>query len=91
MMQVDSVCTAASWMTSRLVQSRIAEGEHYLSRLQAGLKPLSLYPNIAKTRIVTAEAYLHDAMAHENSVQDELTEDSSEPVPYNLSDGVQGS
>ncbi len=41
-------------------------GHRLIARLQRALEPLGLYPNTAKTRVVTTETYLRNAMAEEN-------------------------
>lgn len=50
-------------------QSR-AGGERVASRLQRALEPLGLYPNTAKTRIVTRDEFLKSIMTEENDVLD---------------------
>lgn len=42
-------------------------GHRIIARLQRGLEPLGLYPNTAKTRVVSTERYLHEAMSDENA------------------------
>jgi len=44
----------------------IEMGHRLIARLQRALEPLGLYPNTAKTRVVTTETYLLDAMAEDN-------------------------